>query len=173
MNSRRDTQHCHPARNPTCCGICIVNGSEDTGGPGDAAVRVGWGERLRTVKHLATRLGPILSKEIIHTLDASISYLEVGRWLKSGGFVIPRRVESRANVYDQLSTRCAINKFYIWNLASGRADRFGIGASACAILIHVSMDLTALKGYQNRGTCSTRRDCSRPMENHPGLTIRG
>ena len=79
-----------------------MNGPEDTGGDGDATARIGWGERLRTVKHLATRLGPILSKEIIHTLDASISYLEVGRWLKSQSFVIPKRVESRANVYDQL-----------------------------------------------------------------------
>lgn len=79
-----------------------MNGPEGTGGRGDATPRIGWGERLRTVKHLATRLGPILSKEIIHTLDASISYLEVGRWLKSQGFVIPKRVESRANVYDQL-----------------------------------------------------------------------
>src|ERR1700735_2745341 len=102
MDSSCDTRRCHRARNPTCCGICIVNGPEDTGGRGDATPRIGWGERLRTVKHLATRLGPILSKEIIHTLDASISYLEVGRWLKSQGFVIPRRVESRANVYDQL-----------------------------------------------------------------------
>jgi hypothetical protein len=78
-----------------------VNGPEDTRGTGDAA-GIGWGERLRTVKNLATRLGPILSKEIIHTLDASISYLETGRWLKSEGFVIPKRVDSRANVYDQL-----------------------------------------------------------------------
>lgn len=68
----------------------------------DPAAAIGWGERLRGVKHLATRIGPILSKEIIHTLDASISYLEVGRWLKSEGFIVPRRVGSRANVYDQL-----------------------------------------------------------------------
>jgi hypothetical protein len=79
-----------------------VNGPEDTSGNADAAAGIGWGERLRTVKNLATRLGPILSKEIIHTLDASISYLETGRWLKSEGFVIPKRVDSRANVYDQL-----------------------------------------------------------------------
>ncbi len=79
-----------------------MNGPEDTSGNADAAAGIGWGERLRTVKNLATRLGPILSKEIIHTLDASISYLETGRWLKSEGFVIPKRVDSRANVYDQL-----------------------------------------------------------------------
>jgi Macrocin-O-methyltransferase (TylF) len=78
-----------------------VNGPEDTSG-GDPTAGIGWGERLRTVKDLATRIGPILSKEIIHTLDASISYLETGRWLKSEGIVVPRRVESRANVYDQL-----------------------------------------------------------------------
>jgi len=48
-----------------------------------------------------------LSKEIIHTLDASISYLETGRWLKSEGIVVPKRVESRANVYDQLIQRAA------------------------------------------------------------------
>ena len=79
-----------------------MNGPEDTSGNAHAAAGIGWGERLRTVKNLATRLGPILSKEIIHTLDASISYLETGRWLKSEGFVIPKRVDSRANVYDQL-----------------------------------------------------------------------
>ncbi|HEY9156561.1 TylF/MycF/NovP-related O-methyltransferase [Candidatus Binatus sp.] len=79
-----------------------MNGPEDTGGRDDTSLRISWGERLRTMKDLATRLGPILSKEMIHTLDASISYLEVGRWLKSQGLVIPRRVESRANVYDQL-----------------------------------------------------------------------
>lgn len=79
-----------------------MNGPEDTSGTGDAAAGIGWGERLRAVKDLATRIGPILSKEIIHTLDASISYLETGRWLKSQGIVVPKRVESRANVYDQL-----------------------------------------------------------------------
>jgi hypothetical protein len=79
-----------------------VTGPEDTSGNVDATAGIGWGERLRTVKNLATRIGPILSKEIIHTLDASISYLETGRWLKSEGIVVPKRVESRANVYDQL-----------------------------------------------------------------------
>jgi hypothetical protein len=79
-----------------------VSGPEDTSDNGDATAGIGWGERLRTVKNLATRLGPILSKEMIHTLDASISYLETGRWLKSEGIVVPRRVESRVNVYDQL-----------------------------------------------------------------------
>jgi hypothetical protein len=79
-----------------------VSGPEDTSGNVDATAGIGWGERLRTVKDLATRIGPILSKEIIHTLDASISYLETGRWLKSEGIVVPKRVESRANVYDQL-----------------------------------------------------------------------
>jgi hypothetical protein len=79
-----------------------VNGPEEAGGSVDETIRIGWGERLRTVKNLATRLGPILSKEMIHTLDASISYLETGRWLKSEGLVVPRRMESRANVYDQL-----------------------------------------------------------------------
>jgi hypothetical protein len=79
-----------------------VNGPEDNSGRDDASLRIGWGERLRTVKDLATRLGPILSKEMIHTLDASISYLETGRWLKSEGLVVPKRVESRADVYDQL-----------------------------------------------------------------------
>ena len=102
MDSCRGMRRCQSARNPTCCGICIVNGPEDTGGSDDASLRISWGERLRTVKNLATRLGPILSKEMIHTLDASISYLETGRWLKSEGFVIPKRVESQANVYDQL-----------------------------------------------------------------------
>ncbi|MGC2445396.1 TylF/MycF/NovP-related O-methyltransferase [Candidatus Binatus sp.] len=79
-----------------------MSAPEDTSGTGDATTSIGWGERLRTVKNLATRLGPILSKEMIHTLDASISYLETGRWLKSQGIVVPRRVESRVNVYDQL-----------------------------------------------------------------------
>ena len=63
---------------------------------------IGWGERLRTAKDIATRLGAILSKETIHTLDAIISYLECGRWLTSQRMQIPRRVESRVNVYDQV-----------------------------------------------------------------------
>lgn len=79
-----------------------MSGPEDTSGNADATAGIGWGERLRSVKNLATRLGPILSKEMIHTLDATISYLETGRWLKSEGIVVPRRVESRVNVYDQL-----------------------------------------------------------------------
>ena len=161
------------ARNPTCCGICIVSGPEDTSGNGDAAPGIGWGERLRTVKNLATRMGPILSKEMIHTLDASISYLETGRWLKSEGFVVPKRVDSRVNVYDQLINALRDQPILYLEFGVCRGDRFGTGASACAILIRVSMDSTASKVCRNRGTCSSRKDCSRPTDSRPGLTIRG
>jgi Macrocin-O-methyltransferase (TylF) len=57
---------------------------------------------LDLVKDLLTRAGPMLSRTIIHNLDATISYLEGGRWLKTNGFVVPKRVAGRTDVYDEM-----------------------------------------------------------------------
>jgi hypothetical protein len=53
----------------------------------------------RRVKELLTRVGARLPTRSTRALNAVVNYLEVGRWLKERGFVVPSRYDSRGEVF--------------------------------------------------------------------------
>jgi hypothetical protein len=53
-----------------------------------------------SVKHFLTRIGARCSRETIRQLDATLNYLEVGRWLREKGLAVPSRVAAREAVFD-------------------------------------------------------------------------
>jgi hypothetical protein len=51
-------------------------------------------------KYLLTRFGAFLSPSAIYNLNASISYLEVGRWMRANGYDTSRRLLRREDLFD-------------------------------------------------------------------------
>jgi hypothetical protein len=54
-------------------------------------------------KYLLTLMGAFLSANVIYILNASINYLEVGRWMRAKGYVIGRRFARREELFDIVS----------------------------------------------------------------------
>jgi hypothetical protein len=52
------------------------------------------------VKYWLTRAGELVSPSMIYNLDATINYLEVGRWMYANGYNTTRRVERREELFD-------------------------------------------------------------------------
>jgi Macrocin-O-methyltransferase (TylF) len=63
-------------------------------------------------KYLLTRVGRFLSPTAIYNLNASLNYLEVGRWMQAAGLDIPHRVERRELLFElvaqQVSARVVL-----------------------------------------------------------------
>jgi hypothetical protein len=51
-------------------------------------------------KYLLTRLGALLSARAVYSLNASINYLEVGRWMRAKRFDTSRRFSRREELFD-------------------------------------------------------------------------
>jgi len=49
---------------------------------------------------MLTRVGALLSPNIIYYLNRTLNYLEVGRWMRAQGFKIPRRLDTREQLFD-------------------------------------------------------------------------
>jgi hypothetical protein len=59
------------------------------------------------VKYCLTRVGEWVSPGLIHNLDASINYLEVGRWMRANGYESTRRVKRREQLFDIVAAQVA------------------------------------------------------------------
>ncbi len=57
----------------------------------------------RAFKSWLTRIGARMSATTIHRLNATINYLEVGRWMAEHGYVVARRVADRREIYAQIA----------------------------------------------------------------------
>src|SRR5450759_3978934 len=55
---------------------------------------------LVPVKYLLTRLGTFLPARAVYDLNASINYLEVGRWMRSKRYDTRRRLSRREDLFD-------------------------------------------------------------------------
>jgi hypothetical protein len=51
-------------------------------------------------KYLLTRVGALLSRQTIYNLNASLNYLEVGRWMHAGGYDVTHRVDYREQLFE-------------------------------------------------------------------------
>lgn len=58
-------------------------------------------------KYLLTRTGAFLPADAIYNLDASINYLEVGRWMRAGGYDVMHRVDRREQLFDLIARQVA------------------------------------------------------------------
>lgn len=54
-------------------------------------------------KELLTRVGALLSPRAIHNLNATLNYLEVGRWMRARGFDAARRAGHRFEIYERVA----------------------------------------------------------------------
>ncbi len=54
-------------------------------------------------KELLTRVGSVLSPRAIHNLNATLNYLEVGRWMRARGFDTSQRAEHRFEIYERVA----------------------------------------------------------------------
>jgi hypothetical protein len=51
-------------------------------------------------KYVLTRFGAFLSPRTVYNLNASINYLEVGRWMRAKGYDTRRRFSRREELFD-------------------------------------------------------------------------
>jgi hypothetical protein len=59
------------------------------------------------VKYWLTRAGESVSPSVIYNLDATINYLEVGRWMVANGYDASRRVDRREQLFDIVAAEIA------------------------------------------------------------------
>jgi hypothetical protein len=54
------------------------------------------------LKSALTRTGALCSEPLVRRLDASMNYLEAGRWMRANGFRAYRRARTREEIFDQI-----------------------------------------------------------------------
>jgi len=83
-------------------------------------------ERAVLFKYLLTRVGTVLSSNTIYNLQASINYLEVGRWMHAGGYDVTHRVDCREQLFDLVGSRVAEREvlYMEFGVFQGRATRY-------------------------------------------------
>jgi hypothetical protein len=57
------------------------------------------------LKVLLTRIGERTPVRFLHRVNAALNYLEVGRWMRAHGFWVPRRFETREELFNELADR--------------------------------------------------------------------
>jgi hypothetical protein len=80
----------------------------------------------RWFKYLLTRCGENLSPKTIHSLNASVNYLELGRWMRARGYKSKYRVDRREKLFDMVGSQIAERdvlymEFGVWQ---GEATRY-------------------------------------------------
>jgi hypothetical protein len=64
-------------------------------------------ERAILLKYLLTRVGRLLSAKAIWDLNASMNYLESGRWMHANGYDVNHRVDYREQLFDLAASQVA------------------------------------------------------------------
>ena len=59
------------------------------------------------IKYCLTRMGELVSPGLIQNLDATINYVEVGRWMRANGYDTTRRVKRREQLFDIVADQVA------------------------------------------------------------------
>ena len=58
---------------------------------------------MEIVKYVLTRIGERCSKPTIHRFNATLNYLEVGRWMNDHGLACGDRLDAREEVFDRIA----------------------------------------------------------------------
>lgn len=77
-------------------------------------------------KSLLTRVGTHPSSKTIHNLNASINYLEVGRYMRANGYNVSHRVENRLRLFDLVAQQVAdrVVLYLEFGVCKGSATRY-------------------------------------------------
>ena len=83
-------------------------------------------ERAPLFKYMLTRVGALLSSGTIYDLNASINYLEVGRWMHAGGYEVTHRVDCREQLFDLVGNQVAEREvlYMEFGVYQGRATQY-------------------------------------------------
>src|SRR5712664_1752380 len=77
-------------------------------------------------KYVLTRFGVFLSARAVYNLNASINYLEVGRWMRAKGYDTSRRFPRREELFDlvgkQIGNRAVL--YLEFGVFQGQATRY-------------------------------------------------
>jgi hypothetical protein len=78
------------------------------------------------LKYILTRCGARFSVGTIWSLEASINYLEVGRWMRAKGYDVSQRVSCRAELFDLIGKQvCNRDVLYLeFGVYKGDATRY-------------------------------------------------
>jgi O-methyltransferase len=83
-------------------------------------------EKASRLKEMLTRIGSRLSYGAIHNLDATMNYLDVGRWMREKGYHARPRMSRREELFDLVGGRVAErNVLYLeFGVYRGDATRY-------------------------------------------------
>jgi hypothetical protein len=77
-------------------------------------------------KYFLTRFGAFLSARSVYNLNASINYLEVGRWMRAKGYDTSRRFSRREELFDLVGRQVENREvlYLEFGVFQGRATRY-------------------------------------------------
>jgi hypothetical protein len=78
------------------------------------------------IKYFLTRLGALLPARAIYGLNASIGYLELGRWMRAKGYDTRRRFSRREELFDLVGKQVRDREvlYLEFGVAQGQATRY-------------------------------------------------
>lgn len=63
--------------------------------------------RMSWYKAMLVSAGRLLNTKVIHQMNATINYLEVGRWLKDEAYDVERQISGRPEIFELMAQRIA------------------------------------------------------------------
>jgi hypothetical protein len=81
--------------------------------------------RMEPLKFLLVEIGSVLGRSTLELLNSSVSYLEVGHWMKAKGFATSRRVRGRWELFQQMASSVAERQvlYLEFGVSHGRSMR--------------------------------------------------
>lgn len=81
--------------------------------------------RMEPIKFLLVELGSLLGKNTLQLLNSSVSYLEVGHWMKAKRFATAKRVPGRWELFQQMAARVGARQvlYLEFGVSHGRSMR--------------------------------------------------
>jgi Macrocin-O-methyltransferase (TylF) len=78
------------------------------------------------LKYALTRFGAFLSARMVYKLNASVNYLEVGRWMRANGYDTRRRFSRREEVFDLIGSQVGNREvlYLEFGVYQGEATRY-------------------------------------------------
>ena len=115
---------------------------------------------LQVIKYALTLIGKRFSSKSVRKLIAIVNYLEVGRWVREGGYDVTHRFESREELFDLVATKIAHCEVLYLEFGCLQETPRGTGLSSYKIPEVNYTALTASRAYRRTGCLTARADIS-------------